>query len=68
MTEFNLDKYQTCLELYNEPSMEDEENYVPYLFGARYLWYGYKVDACDNLENIIKDEMWYYSRIGSWVN
>jgi hypothetical protein len=32
------------------------------------LWYGYKVDACDNLDNIIKDEMWYYSRIGSWVN
>ena len=26
-TEFNLNKYQTCLELYNEPSIEDEENY-----------------------------------------
>jgi hypothetical protein len=25
-------------------------------------------DWCDNLDNIIKDEMWYYSRIGSWVN
>ena len=34
-----------------------KENYVPYLFGARYLWYGYKVDACDNLENIIKNDM-----------
>ena len=32
MTEFNLDKYQTCLELYNEPSIEDEENYEPFLF------------------------------------
>ena len=68
MTEFNPGSYENMLMLYNEPSMEDEENYVPYLFGAKYLWYGYKVDACDNLENIIKDEMWYYSRIGSWVN
>jgi|TARA_B100001093_G_scaffold175264_1_gene168026 hypothetical protein len=57
MTEFNPDSYENMLMLYNEPSMEDEENYVPYLFGAKYLWYGYKVDACDNLENIIKDEM-----------
>jgi hypothetical protein len=57
MTQFDLDKYQTCLDLYNEPSLEDEENYVPYLFGAKYLWYGFKKDACDNLEDIIKDEM-----------
>ena len=37
MTEFNLDKYQTCLELYNEPSMEDEENYVPFIWSKVFV-------------------------------
>jgi len=56
MTEFNLDKYQTCLELYNEPSIEDEENYQPYLFYIKRKNFALS-DWCDNLENIIKDEM-----------
>jgi len=62
MTEFNLDKYQTCLELYNEPSIEDEENYEPFLFYIKSKNFA-SSDWCDNLENIIKSEMWYYSNI-----
>ena len=56
MTQFDLDKYQTCYELYNEPSIEDEENYQPYLFYIKRKNFALP-DWCDNLENIIKDEM-----------
>jgi hypothetical protein len=56
MTEFNLNKYQTQMALYNEPSFEEDERYEPYLFGAKYIWFGFKENACDNLDNIIRDE------------
>ena len=56
MTEFNLNKYATQRDLYNEPSLETEPEYEPFLFGAKYIWFGFKEDACDNLDNIIKDE------------
>ena len=56
MTEFNLNKYKTCLELYNEPSIEDEENYEPYLFYIKNRNFTL-FDWCDNLENIIKSEI-----------
>jgi len=60
MTEFNLDSYNNMVMLYNEPSIEDEENYEPYLFYIKRKNFALP-DWCDNLENIIKDEMWYYS-------
>ena len=63
MTEFNLNKYATQRELYNEPSFEEDERYEPFLFGAKYIWFGFKENACDNLNNIISGEMWYYSII-----
>jgi len=56
MTEFNLDNYNNMVMLYNEPSIEDEENYEPYLFYIKRKNFALP-DWCDNLENIIKDEM-----------
>jgi hypothetical protein len=56
MTEFNLNKYQTQMALYNEPSFEEDERYEPYLFGAKYIWFGFKENACDNLDNIIEND------------
>ena len=32
MTEFNLNKYATQRDLYNEPSLETEPEYEPFLF------------------------------------
>jgi len=56
MTEFNLNKYTTQRELYNEPSLEDEDDYEPYLFKINYLHqYPTIKNWCDNLENIIKN-------------
>ena len=56
MTEFNLNKYKTQRELYNEPSLEDEDDYEPYLFKINYLHqYPTIKNWCDNLENIIKN-------------
>ena len=55
MTEFNLNKYATLLELYAQPSLEDEENYVPYLFGTKERYPDIK-KWCDNLDNIIENE------------
>ena len=57
MTEFNLNKYTTQRELYNEPSLEDEDNYEPYLFKINYLHQYPKIkNWCDNLDNIIENE------------
>ena len=55
MTEFNLNKYATQRDLYDEPSLETEPEYNPILFGERYLKYSVK-HWCDNLDNIIRDE------------
>ena len=56
--DFDLNSYSTQRVLYNEPSLEDEENYEPYLFKMKYLHrYPKAEDWCDNLENIIKSEI-----------
>ena len=54
---FDLNKYATQRDLYDEPSLETEPEYEPFLFGAKYIWFGFKENACDNLDNIISSEM-----------
>ena len=53
---FDLNKYEVQKQLYNEPSIEDLEDFGPWGFGPKYLWYGYVKDACDNLDNIIDND------------
>jgi len=53
---FNLNKYATQKELYDEPSLETEPEYETSLFGPKYIWFGFKENACDNLEDIIENE------------
>jgi len=58
MTKFDLNSYSTQRVLYNEPSLEDEENYEPYLFKMKYLHrYPQAKDWCDNLEDIIENDI-----------
>jgi len=58
MTEFNLNKYATQRDLYNEPSLETEPEYEPFLFGAKYIWFGFKENSLRQFwDNIISSEM-----------
>ena len=55
--DFDLNSYSTQRVLYNEPSLEDEEDYEPYLFKMKYLHrYPQAKDWCDNLEDIIEND------------
>ena len=53
--QFDLRKFKTQKELYNEPTDEELDNVDPILFGERFLKYSVK-HWCDDLENIIKKE------------
>ncbi len=51
---FDLNKYQTLMELHDEPSLESEIDYVPYLW-TKGLTFSVK-HWRDNLDNIIENE------------
>ena len=63
MVSFDLNKYQTLLDLNDEPSLETELEYVPYYWVSNYyepinkkIIRTYKNKVCDNLDNIIENE------------
>ena len=63
MDSFNLHKYQTLKNLYDEPSLETEPEYVPYYWVSNYyeptnkkIIRIFKSKVCDNLDNIIEND------------
>jgi hypothetical protein len=53
---YNFNSYEAQKQIYDLPSIEETEEYIPYSFGGSYLSFGYKKDACDNLDNIIEND------------
>ena len=49
-----FNSYMVQKEIYDLPSIEDEDDYVPYSFGMSGLYL--KKDECDNLDNIIEND------------
>jgi len=53
---FDLNKYEVQKQLYNEPSLEDLDEYEPFTYGPKYIYFGYLKNACDNLDDIINND------------
>ena len=53
---FDLNKYEVQKQIYDLPSIEETEEYIPYSFGGTYLSFGYLKNACDNLDNVIEND------------
>ena len=49
---FDLNKYEVQKQIYDLPSIEETEEYIPYSFGG--CWY--LKNACDNLDDIINND------------
>ena len=47
-----FNSYMVQKEIYDLPSIEDDDDYVPYSFGMS----SFRYDGCDNLDNIIDND------------